>query len=70
MKEISISQNIAGVSTERKFLMHLPTNFDFEDVYPVIFFLHGRGGKMEQFPGILINLLIVISLSEFTHKDI
>ena len=33
VKEISISQNIAGVSTERKFLMHLPTNFDFEDVW-------------------------------------
>ena len=53
VKQISISQNILGVLTERKFLMHLPTNFDFEDVYPVIFFLHGIGGKMEQFPGIL-----------------
>ena len=53
VKQISISQNILGVLTERKFLMHLPTNFDFEDAYPVIFFLHGKGGKMEQFPGIL-----------------
>ena len=53
VKQISISQNILGVLTERKFLMHLPTNFDFEDVYPVIFFLHGKGGKMEQFPRIL-----------------
>ena len=53
VKEISISQTILGVPTERKFLMHLPTNFDFEDAYPVIFFLHGRGGKMEQFPRIL-----------------
>ena len=41
VKQISISQNILGVLTERKFLMHLPTNFDFEDAYPVIFFLHG-----------------------------
>ena len=53
VKEISISQKILGVLTERKFLMHLPKNFDFEDVYPVIFFLHGKGGKMEQFPRIL-----------------
>ena len=53
VKEISISQEILGVLTERKFLMHLPKNFDFEDVYPVIFFLHGKGGKMEQFPRIL-----------------
>ena len=42
VKEISISQKILGVLTERKFLMHLPKNFDFEDVYPVIFFLIDR----------------------------
>ena len=53
VKEISITQNITGVLTERKLLMHLPTNFDLQDSYPVIFFLHGKGGKMEQFPGIL-----------------
>ena len=53
VKEISITQNISGVLTERKLLMHLPTNFDLQDSYPVIFFLHGKGGKMEQFPGIL-----------------
>ena len=52
VKEISISQNILGVLTKRKFLMHLPRNFDLEDAYPVIFFLHGKGGKMEQFPRI------------------
>ena len=46
-------RNITGVLTERKLLMHLPTNFDLQDSYPVIFFLHGKGGKMEQFPGIL-----------------
>ena len=53
VKEISITQNITGVLTERKLLMHLPTNFDLQDSYPVIFFLHGKGGKMEQFPEIL-----------------
>ena len=53
VKEISITQNISGVLTERKLLMHLPTNFDLQDSYPVIFFLHGKGGEMEQFPGIL-----------------
>ena len=53
VKEISITQNISGVLTERKLLMHLPTKFDLQDSYPVIFFLHGKGGKMEQFPGIL-----------------
>ena len=53
VKEISITQNISGVLTERKLLMHLPTNFDLQDSYPVIFFLHGKGGKMEQFHGIL-----------------
>ena len=53
VKEISITQNISGVLTERKLLMHLPTTFDLQDSYPVIFFLHGKGGKMEQFHGIL-----------------
>ena len=53
VKEISITQNISGVLTERKLLMHLPTNFDLQNSYPVIFFLHGKGGEMEQFPGIL-----------------
>ena len=57
IKEISISQNISGVLIERKVLMHLPTKFDFRNAYPIIFFLHGKGGKMEQFPRILSKFI-------------
>ena len=45
VKEISISQNISGVLTVRKFLIHLPRNFDFEDAYPIIFFYMEKVGK-------------------------
>jgi len=49
--ELSITQDIEGVPTERIVLLHAPKNVAPGAEYPVVFFFHGAGGQAQQWKG-------------------
>lgn len=44
--DFTITQNIDGRDEERPVLVEMPSNFDPEKVYPLLFLFHGNGGAI------------------------